>query len=71
MTKKTLHTATGLFYCTCSPSTKMNAVPTCVHFSAALRKDNCCMTLQADSYAGVVMSFAGGSEAFSPAAEAA
>jgi len=48
-------------------------VPTCVsvHFILALREDNCCMTLQADSYAGFLMSCAGGSEAFSPAAEAA
>jgi len=49
----------------------MYAVLTRVQFISALSEENCCMSLQADSHAGVFMLLAGSSEAFRPAAEAA
>ena len=49
-----LHMATGLDYCNCLPSIKdACCADTCsVHFISALSEEDCCMTLQADSYAG-------------------
>ena len=48
----------------------MYAVLTRVQCISALSEENCCMSLQADTYV-VLMSLAGSSEAFRPAAEAA
>ena len=64
-----LHMATGLYHCNCLPSIKLYAVPTRVQFvgvtKTAARRCKLMFML------GFLMSSAGGSEAFSPAAEAA
>jgi len=49
----------------------MYAVATRVQSISALSEGNCCMMLQAGYHAGDLLSFAGGSKAFSPDAEAA
>ena len=62
--KQNLHMATFWYRCTSLSSIKMYAV------LSALREDKCCITLQAESYAGMLMSSAGCSGTISPAASA-